>query len=131
MARFYSNNELASYERQLLNYDVAASVWARLVDAYKEAHQAWLTESTGPDGEPMPEPEQPDPELEPAAPDAPQVYESREVTEVETIQTATGPALIIPPRIVVTPPAPGTAFAISPEELDATFTSAEEPLPTR
>jgi len=128
---YYANLALAGWESQQANYQKALDLHASQVAmiegsnaaaqaAWEEAHAAWEADP----GE-LPEPPQPPPQPTPAPPEPPDaavvtVYEAREVTEPEELETATGTALILPPRFVLTGD-DGVSFALSEQELSAGF----------
>jgi hypothetical protein len=150
MSSYYANTALASWQAQQDNYQNALDAYAEqqtiieqlnaqttadweaacaaVHTAWEEAHAAWVADPGDP---PQPEPiepvnppappPQPAPR-EPTPPDAAvlSVYEAREVTEPEQLETATGTALILPPRVVLTG-TDGVAFALSSEELAAGY----------
>jgi len=146
MSTYYSDHDLEAYAAQLYDYEVAHQAWEdsqaladsahdQAMDAYQAAHDYW--ESVGgidpATDTPIPEPQPPaDPVYppEPVPPDEPSlVFDSREVSEFEEVETATGPALIAPGRILLSSDGGATAFAVSPEELDAGYTPTSDPLP--
>lgn len=105
-------------------------------DRWQADHDAWVAQPTDPlTGDPIPEPPEPAaPEMppepvapvpapEPQPPAKPGVYASRELAEPELIATATGEALVVPPRVVLTGP-DGTEAALSRDELEAGYTLA-------
>jgi len=106
----------------------------RMTASYEQQHAAWeqnpIDDVTGnPIPEPQPpelppEPQPPTPSDEPQAPPALGVYDARDVDAPEVITTATGDALVVPPRVVMTDPN-GNVFALSSDELAAGYTKAK------
>lgn len=125
---YYANGDLAAYERLLADYKQQHAVWqetvAAIIDAYQEAQNSGIDL----DGDPR-TPGLPDLPPEPQPPAPPTLtYEARELTEPEMISTVTGPALALPPRIVLTSNE-GVVFALTELELDAGYTDTSVPLP--
>lgn len=141
---YYSNHDITAYAALRANYDSEQQVWdankthaddeyiAQLA-LYETAHDAWLADPIGADGNPTPEPVPPDlPTYPPApAPPAPPAttYEAVLATELQQINTATGPALVEAGRYVVTA-SNGVTFALNENELSVGYTDTTAPLPT-
>jgi hypothetical protein len=146
MSTYYSNHDLDAYAGQLGDFNHAVQVWDEskaLADSnhdqamvtYQEAHDQWevnggidpTTEQPYPEPLPPADPVYPPEPQPPAEPST--VYNSREVTELEEIVTATGPTVIAPGRVVLSPDGGTTEFALSEAELDAGYTPTTAPLP--
>jgi hypothetical protein len=121
MTGYRANSDVAAYDAALADYETLQAerrdVEAQRQAEYEAAHEAW--EQLGDTEAPEPQPPEPMPVDDP--PSEPVTYESRDVTEFETIATPTGDALVFPPRVVLAAPG-GPTFALSDDELAASFT---------
>lgn len=124
MSSYYANNEIEAYEAQRADYDERLASYQNAVEKAQAAHDAWEADPIDDDGNPIPEPTPPEEIEVPTPPEPPPLYSTREVTALEEIETAFGPALVTPGRLVVTDPA-GAAWAVGPEELAAGYTAVE------
>jgi len=129
MTSYYANGDLEAYTRLIHNYDVAFDTWGQLLVDYETAHAGWEEFPNDPLGNPAPEPQPPDPALEPTAPPAPLAYEARVLDATEELETAAGPVIVTPPSIILTGP-DGNAFAVRPADLAAFYTDTSKPLPS-
>jgi hypothetical protein len=146
MSSYYANGDLDAYSARLANHELEHAAWQQQTDAaqaayaaalaaWQPAHDAWaaIPEPRLDDGgqelvEPVaPQPPAPLPEPQPPGPPA-VTYTTRELAEPEQLATPAGPALVLPPRLVVTG-TNGATFALEQAELDAGYTPTTEPLP--
>jgi hypothetical protein len=101
------------------SYDQIAADNAQKQADYQAAHDAWVTAGSDPETEPQP----PVPTVSAPEPEPPTItYERTDCArgDVETIQTMSGPALIVGPRVIVTG-TNGQTFAMSDEEFSVSF----------
>jgi hypothetical protein len=127
MSSYHSNVELAAWQSQLENHARALAAWEQNEQAaeaaWQAAYDAWEAAGAGGDA-PKPRTTQP-------APVAPEptliVYDARLVETAEEVETATGPALVMPGRIVLT--GNGVSFALSEGELEHAYTPATQVAP--
>jgi hypothetical protein len=128
-----SEHQVYSDEKKA-QHDEQHAIWQASHDGWKIEHDEWEKKKLLKDvseeelSEPA-EPIEPEQMVEPSIPYLPvddlPVYEARIVEEIEELETPTGPALIMPGRIVLTAP-DGHKFAVSPEELGALFVEVEQ-----
>ena len=118
MSSYYANAHLDAYARQLAGFEDAHAAWEATVAAEQQRNAD--AEADGPEPQLPPEPVQPE---RPAV-----TYTKRELTEPEEIKTEYGPALAMPPQLVVTS-SNGWEFAMSKADFERSFTDAGEPLP--
>lgn len=131
MPDYYADNALAAYTDQQANYETVHQLWADQTAAaqaaYETGHAAWVADPTLGTDPPIeqPEPQPPTAQPEPQPPSPPPSYSSREVEGAEEIETATGPVLVVGPRVVLAAP-DGTEAALSDAELAAGYTLTTE-----
>lgn len=123
MSSYYAVNDFDSYttrkEAQANEAAAAEDAHQAAQAAYESAHQEW--EDGGEIGEEPQPPTRVDPSPPPEPPST--TYERRDVTEIEQIDTETGPALVVPPRVVVTS-SDGRSYAMSDAEFAAGYVEA-------
>ena len=140
---YYANHDLAAYERLRANYDTEQQHWnasktladdayAAALAGYDEAHAAWVDDPTDVNDDPIPEPQPPPPATYPPEPVAPvepsTVYEARDADTHEWITTASGDALVVPGRVVLTSDGGATEFALRVDDLAAPYTDTNAAL---
>ena len=150
MTSYYANLELESWQVRQANYQHELEVYnetkarddaadAQAIAAWETAHDAWIAAHAAwvanPGDPPTPEPFEPlqsPPQPRAPAPTPPDpaqlvTYDARLVDETEELETATGPALILPGRTVLT--GGGVSFALGDAELAAGYVDASTVTP--
>lgn len=142
MPTYQANNDLAGYQVALNGFIAVRESWvaaeaqrkadhdaaqAEYESAYadwEKAHDAWVADPGDPPGIEPVEPQPPAefvPSPEPTPPGPPATYESRELEGPEEVDTSYGPALVVPPKIVLTG-ADGHTYAVSEADLARDYT---------
>lgn len=134
MSTYYANTALDAYAAQLANDAQLHKAWedtcAAAEQGYQDAHDTWEQHPTDDAGNPLPEPQPPTlpDEPQPTA-TVPPVYTESAIDGATELDTAAGPALVLPPSVILTGP-DGAQFAILPDDLTRTFTATSKPLPS-
>lgn len=143
MTDYYANEALTAYSRQLVNDQAHVDTWSaneaakqaafdEQHAAWEQAYAAWEADPIDGNGDPIAapvEPTAPEPTPQPTSTATlPTVYTARDVDEQEWITTASGDALVVPGRVVLTSDGGATEFALSADDLAAQYTDTNAAL---
>jgi|SRR5262252_2450319 len=139
MADYYARADVGLWQEQQTGYAAILAAYDEHVAEIEAANQAqdenwqaayaeWEAAPTPVEGPKAPPPEPPPPLPVPPPPEPPvstlTVWASRDVTVPEEIATETGPALILPGRIILVGGA--ITFALTQAELDVAYVATTE-----